>query len=163
MRFNITVEIDWIDDDGNVDDEIKHKLIQGLSEKIELKFLKDAGSLVAQSASKLITAKTEMLINSVLEQPVTISDGWGRNNQEYDSIMDMVEKKMTNLYQGKLNVNGQCTKDPLLANIDKSVESQVKSMLAVVARKIEEHSKRAAIKAVEENSLIKSIKQVIEK
>ena len=162
MKFNITVDIDWIDDEGNIDDEIKYRLIQGLSEKIEQKFLKDAGSLVAQSASKLITAKTEMLINSVLEKPVTISDGW-RNNQKYDSIMDMVEQKMTNLYQGKLNVKGQCTKDPLLANIDKSVESQVNSMLHSVTRQIEQHSKVAAINAVNENSLIKSIKKVMEK
>ena len=163
MKLNITIDIDWIDEEGNLDDEVKQRIINRLSQKIESDFLKDSAKRIAESANKLITAKTEMLINSVLEEPVTISDGWGRNNEKYDSIMDMVEQKMTNLYQGKLSVNGQCTKDPLLASIDKSVESQVTSMLHSVTRQIEQHSKASAMRAVEENSLIKSIKQAIEK
>ena len=161
MKLNITIDIDWIDEEGNLDDEVKQRIINSLSQKIQSEFLMDSGKRIAESANKLITAKTELLINTVLEKPVTISDGWGRNNKEYDSIMDMVEQRMTTLYQGKINANGQCTKDPLLANIEKSVESQVKSMLASVSRQIERHSKESAINAVNESSLIKSIKQVI--
>ena len=62
MKFNIEIDIDWIDDEDNLDDAIKRQLINGLSKKMENDFLGETGKLMAQAAEKLIKAKTEQLI-----------------------------------------------------------------------------------------------------
>jgi len=160
MKFNVSVEIDWINESGNLDDEVKHQIISGLSKKLEQEFSGEAGRKMSLAAEKLLTAKTEYLINAVLEKPVVIKEAFGRS-EEFDSIMDMVEQKMTNLYMGKLNINGQCTKDPLLANIDESVKRQVSALLQDVTRKVETHSKISAQKAVKENALVQSLQKVL--
>ncbi|MFV9616129.1 MAG: hypothetical protein ACNYZG_09240 [Gammaproteobacteria bacterium] len=162
MKFSVEVDIDWInDEDGSLDEQVKHQLIKGLAFKLEKQVLAESSKQMSLAAQKLVSAKTELLINSVLEQPVVISDGFRK--QEYASIMDMVETKMVNLYTGKLNVNGQCTKDPLLANIDASVKSQVEAMLNKVKREVSDYSIKSAKKAVEENATVQAVKKLMTK
>ena len=160
MKINVEIEIDWIGEGHQLDEQVETRLINSLADKIEKDFLEDAGEKIAQAANKLITAKTELLINTVLEQPVKISDGW-QHKAEYDSIYDMVESKMTALYQGKLDNSGKCTKDPLLANIEKYVESHINNKLNSVNRLIDTHAKTHAKTVLKESSLIKALQAII--
>ncbi|PUB87030.1 MAG: hypothetical protein DBP02_01950 [gamma proteobacterium symbiont of Ctena orbiculata] len=156
MKLTAEVEIDWIDEDGDINEEVSRKLTQTLANSILEKFSDEQAMLIAQRAKKLIEAKTEMVINTLLEQPITITHGWNKKT-EYDSIMDMVEQEMTALYQGKLNSNGQCKEDPLLANIKSYVKTETDSMLKVIDKKLKDHAHIEAKKAVNSNELIKAI------
>jgi hypothetical protein len=160
MKITAEIEIDWIHEDEGLDEKVERRLLDALVNKIEGDFLKEAGKSVAQAANRLITAKTELLINSVLEKPVTVSNGWN-DKREYDSIYAMVEQRMTELYEGKLNVNGQCKKDPLLANIEGFVKSSTDKLLKDVERIVEKHAKEAAAKEVKEHELFKTLEKVV--
>jgi regulatory protein YycI of two-component signal transduction system YycFG len=162
MKLNVEIEIDWIDEEGNLDEEIERKIISGLTSKIEQKFLKDAAIKVAAAADKLITAKTELLINNILERPVKVSNGWN-DNREYDSIFEMVESRMSNMYGEKLNNSGKCTKDPLLAHIESYIEKTNKSHLDDITRRIEKHADLAAKTALKENKTLSSLQAMLEK
>lgn len=162
MKFNIEIELDYLEEGGDLNTEIKQALIYQLSQKIEREFLKDSGKQIALAANKLITAKTELIINTVLEKPVIISDGWHKSTK-YNSLYEMIEQKMTRLYEGKLNVNGTCTKDPLLANLEKYIDNQVSNSLHKTQALLNKQGKLMAIKAVEENGLVKSLKVLLEK
>ena len=160
MKFNVEVEFDWVDGETNLDDEIKAGVINEMTKQMTEKFMSDAGTSIAQTADALIRAKTEMLINSVLEKPVTISNGWN-DNTEYDSILDMVEKRMTALYEGKIVGSKTCTKDPLLGQIELYADNKVKALLVDVERIIIKHSDNAAKEAVKNNKLIEALDHVV--
>ena len=160
MQITATIDLDWVDPETGIDEEVERKLLSALTKRLEDEFIKDAGKAVAQAAQKLITAKTELLINSVLEKPVTISNGWN-DKQEYDSIYDMVEQKMTALYEGKLGNKNKCEKDPLLSNIESFVKSSVDKLLNDVEVIIKKSASAAASKEVREHELFKTLEKVV--
>ena len=160
MKFNVEVDIDYINEDGSLDEEVKHQIILGLSRKLENEFTGEAGKKISLAAEKLITAKTELLIHTLLEKPVTISNGWN-SKKEYDSIYDMVEQKMTALYHGKLDNGGNCEKDPLLGRIEKYVENHVNTKIRTIESKIDQYAKRHAKTTLKESSLAKTLREII--
>jgi tRNA(Ile)-lysidine synthase TilS/MesJ len=160
MKITMDVEIDWIDDESNIDDEIKRQLIKGVATAVEEKFCDKAKSQVAQAAERLISAKVDQLIYGLLEKPVVVSDGWN-NQREYESVYDMVETRMTELYHGKFDNSSKCEKDPLLGKIEKYVDQQLSNKFNGIERMITSHAKKHATDALKESSLIKSLQAVI--
>jgi len=160
MKITSEVEIDWINEEGSVDEIVEGRIFKALITRIEGEVVKKIAEKVAASADKLITAKTEMLINTTLEQPCVISKGWNKK-EEYESIYDMVEKKMSALYEGKLGASGECKKDPLLANIETTVKNQVSTLLKSVENIINKSATNAAKKEVREHELFKTLEKVV--
>lgn len=149
MKFNVEIDIDWVDEESNIDDEIRNRIVADLSKQVISKFSDGVSKQISIDAERLVRAKTELIINTVLEKPITISEGWN-NKTEYDSIYDMIEKRMSKLYEDKLMTTGKCVADPLLKNIEKYVDSITKKLLFDVEKAIKIHSENAAKKCVKE-------------
>lgn len=160
MKLNIEIDLDWIDEEGSIDEEIEHRLIKSLSDKLEHNFIKDASTKVALAADKLITAKTELLINTILEKPVKVSNGWN-DNREYGSIYEMVESRMSAMYGEKLDNNGKCTKDPLLSQIESYVDGEITRHTEKMTDKARVIAEREAKKAIKENKTVQAIESLI--
>ena len=162
MRFNITIDSEDFDEYNSFDSEFKEKIERGIQEHILTDFNKEAGKQIAIKAERLITAKTELLINTLLERPITISQGWNKEDK-YDSIYDMVEEQMTSLYDDKFDkAKGSCTKDPLLSNIENYVQQAMEELLRKVERKIKAYADIAARDALETSDLLRSINAVLD-
>ena len=162
MKFNITIDSDVFDEYNDFDSELKHQIEQKIQDRILADFNNEAGKQIAIKAERLITAKTELLINTLLERPITITQGWNKEDK-YDSIYDMVEQQMTSLYDDKIGKSkGTCTEDPLLSNIKNYVEQSINESLRKVERKIENYANIAAHDALKNSKLLKSINAVLE-
>ena len=163
MKFDITIDSEDFDEYNDFDTEFKEKIERGIQKRILDEFNKEAGKQIALKAERLITAKTELLINTLLERPITISQGWNKEDK-YDSIYDMVEQQMTNLYDDKFDkAKGTCTKDPLLSKIENYVSQTMDVLLRKVERKIKAYADIAARDALETSDLLRSINAVIDK
>jgi len=160
MKFNVEINIDWIDEERNLDEAIQEEIIGKLTKNIQNEFAAKISKQIALSAENLVRAKTELIINSTLEKPITITEGWNKST-EYPSVYEMVEQRMTKLYEGRLGGNNTCEKDPLLGNIENYVDKQVKTLLIDVQRRMEVCASNAAKKAVDENDLLKVINDVV--
>ena len=160
MRFNVEIDIDWIDEESNINEEISNGIISTLTNKIHAEFLKGAGQKLADKAELIVAAKTSEIINTVLEQSITITNGWN-NKKEYSSIHEMIEEQMSQLYTGKINSVGTCKEDPLLANLKKYIDCATTELLSKVDKKVKGYASDAASKAVEENKLIKALDVVL--
>ena len=159
-KVTLTLDIDWIDEDGGLDEMIEAKVIDALIDKLQKDFLAASGNAIADRADSYIKAKTELLINSVLEQPITVTAGWNEKT-EYSSIWDMVETRMTKLYEGKLGDSGKCEKDPLLSKINATVDNTVNTLMGKVEKLVMSESQKAARKQVASNALIKALGAVV--
>lgn len=160
MKFSVEVDIDWIGEDGDLDDAISARIINGLSDQIISKFSSEAGKSMAQTAENLVKAKTEMLINTMLEKPVTISNGWN-GKKEYDSIYDMIEEKMSALYEVRIGNGKTCEKDPILASLESHIKRSCDTLLADVEKKVSARGNVLAREAVKENEFIKRLEHVV--
>ena len=101
-----------------------------------------------------------MLINTVLEKPIEITTGWNKT-EKYDSIFDMVETKLTALYEKKIGSVQSCEKDPLLARVENHIDQKVKTLLTDVDKIITKHAEKHATKAVKENQIIQALSDIV--
>jgi len=159
MKFNVEVEIDWIDEEGNLDAVVNDQLIDGLARQIELKFAKNISDEISNTAKKYIQAKTELVINSVLEKPITINESWN-NKKEYESIFSMIEEKMTELYKDKIGSKGSCKEDPLLTNLKKYIDTSVTKMIRDMEKLIKSKADNIAKQTLKESDLYKAIERL---
>jgi hypothetical protein len=159
MELALKINIDRLVDNGHLSSDMEEAVVKALAERLEHDFLIEGGKMLAKRAENILKAKTELLINTILEKPVHVSTGWQTSDREYDSVYDMVEEMMTKLYDNKFRAaKGGCEKDPLLANIQKYVDGQVERELRETSKKIELMGKVAAKQAVEESQLVKAVK-----
>ena len=88
MKLNITVDIDWIEEDGSIDEEVKHQIIQGVKnsigktcldkvEKQASKAIDEAINKSVASAGELINGKAIAFANEWLGKKVEVTDQWG--------------------------------------------------------------------------------------
>ncbi|HAT5559958.1 TPA: hypothetical protein JAD51_001267 [Proteus mirabilis] len=119
MKLNITVDLDWLEEDGNIDEEVKHQIIQGVKSAISKQCLdkveKKASEQINQAINDSITAakraieqKAIAFADEWLEKEVTITDKWG-DVQDCLSITDLIKRTFDNLLEKKVNDNGSFT------------------------------------------------------
>ena len=155
MEMNVEIELGWID--GNPGEEIKELLEKALIEKVTESLSEDITKKISERADRIVTAKVDMLINSILEKPITITRGWSEKT-EYASTFDMVETRMSQLYGERMHVSdSNCSKDPYLSKVEAYVNTRSKEMLSAIEKKIKQHGDKIAKEAVNNHALIKAI------
>lgn len=75
MKLNITVDLDWLEEDGNIDEEVKHQIIQGVKSAISRQCLdkveKKASEQINQAINDSITAAKKAIEKKRLHLPMS--------------------------------------------------------------------------------------------
>lgn len=117
MKLNISVEIDWLDEEGSIDDIVKEEIISGVKNAISKDCLNNVKAQASKaidlainnsiaSAQKEIEAKAVQFADDWLEKEVTITDKWG-DTQDCLTITDLIKKSFDNLLNKKVNDRGE--------------------------------------------------------
>lgn len=117
MKLNITVDLEWLGEDGDMDADVKHEIISGVKNAIS----RDCLAKVEKEASAQINAAIQESIDAAklaiqqkaikfaddwLEKEVTITDKWG-DTQDCLTITDLIKRTFDGLMQKKVNDNGE--------------------------------------------------------
>ncbi len=130
MEFQIKAKIDWVGDDGTLDEAVKNEIV----ERIVKALSKDAIDGVTKAAQKQANVKLDVLISetyeSFMDQGITITDQWGEPLRKNIKIRDLLE--VVRRLDGKIEARfNEALKEKLsaslLAKID--VEAAVKDVL----------------------------------
>lgn len=117
MKLNITVDLEWLGEDGDMDAEVKHEIISGVKNAISrdclAKVEKEASAQISAAiqesigAAKLaIQEKAIKFADDWLEKEVTITDKWG-DTQDCLTITDLIKRTFDGLMEKKVNDNGE--------------------------------------------------------
>lgn len=117
MKINITVDLEWLGEDGDMDAEVKHEIISGVKNAISrdclAKVEKEASAQISAAiqesigAAKLaIQEKAIKFADDWLEKEVTITDKWG-DTQDCLTITDLIKRTFDGLMEKKVNDNGE--------------------------------------------------------
>lgn len=121
MKLNITVELDWLGEDGDIDAEVKHEIINGVKKsisrdclaKVEKEASKQIDEAIAESitsARQAINQKAVQFADDWLMKEVKVTDKWG-DVKEQISITDMVKRSFDQTLEKKVDSRGNFTKD----------------------------------------------------
>lgn len=113
MKFTVDIEIDWIDEESNLDDEIKAGIINGIANKVE--------KTVMEKVEKKAFAETELKIGNVEEKvnelvsktfddfmnnTVGITDGYGDTIKTFTSVRELLKDRFDNFLTESVNDEG---------------------------------------------------------
>uniref|UniRef100_UPI001C93FB94 hypothetical protein n=1 Tax=Yersinia rohdei TaxID=29485 RepID=UPI001C93FB94 len=116
MKLNISVELEWLGEDGDLDAEVKHEIISGVKNAISrdclAKVEKEASAQINQAinesisvAKKAIEQKAIKFADDWLEKEVTVTDKWG-DVQDCLTITDLIKRTFDGLMEKKVNNEG---------------------------------------------------------
>ncbi|EMQ4317186.1 hypothetical protein [Yersinia enterocolitica] len=116
MKLNISVELEWLGEDGDLDAEVKQEIISGVKNAISrdclAKVEKEASAQINQAinesisvAKKAIEQKAIKFADEWLEKEVTVTDKWG-DVQDCLTITDLIKHTFDGLMEKKVNNEG---------------------------------------------------------
>jgi hypothetical protein len=163
MKLDICVELEWIEDDGSIDDQVKSELIHGIKQAISRSCMKDmeqqskaAFSQAVAEASEKIGEKALQFADVWLENEVEITDRWG-DPGEKTTIRDLIKRNFDNLLERKVDSNGKfCdsygSKTKLIEFLtNQRVQEEVSKRMAQFGKDIDKKIQSAINQSIKDN------------
>lgn len=118
-KFNITVEIDCIDEDGNLDERITEEIISGVCNKVSAnvatKIEKEATERFKgkiEQVDKTISERLNDMMNEFFDTPKDITDKWGDVVRKGVSIKQLLKEACENFMEQTVDNNGNISTNP---------------------------------------------------
>ncbi len=113
MKIKIEVDVEWLEEDGSIDEEVQHQIINGVKNaisrdcltKVEKKASTEIDKAINESigiAKETIADKAIKFADEWLEKEVTITDKWG-DTVECVTITQMIKNQFSRLMEQKVN------------------------------------------------------------
>jgi hypothetical protein len=87
------VDIDWIGEEGNIDEEIQKSIVSKVVSSVST----DIKNAVQKEASEIITPKVTELVEKTYEElissEVVLTDKWGDRKKTYPSIRELIKSR----------------------------------------------------------------------
>lgn len=152
-KFNITVEIDYIDEEGNLDQELYDRIVDSVvskvSEKVSQNIAEDAEEQFDERKAK-IQEKINEKLNSLMEEffstPRNIYDNYGDVVRSNVTVKQTLKEACDKFMTAKVDSNGKETTSSYYNDTMTRVEYMVrkvvnKDMECAIARATDEISK----------------------
>lgn len=121
MKLNITVDLEWLGEDGDMDAEVKHEIISGVKNAISrdclAKVEKEASTQINQAinesimaAKKAIEQKAIQFADDWLMKEVTVTDKWG-DVQDCLTVTDLIKRSFDKTLEKKVDSSGNFSND----------------------------------------------------
>lgn len=162
MRLNIQVELEWLGEDGNLDEEVRLQIIDGVKRaisrdclsKVEKEASKQIDLAIKESigqATKTIQQKAIDFVDEWLEREVTVTDGYGDKRMQC-SIKEIVKKNFEKTLEMRVKSDGSFDNYGDMRLIDYLTGKRIKDVIAKHIKGINSDIERA-IKAEIENGI----------
>lgn len=165
MKINITLDIDFINEDDTLEESFKNEIRDTISRRIvdgaTKTLINEVKPIMDKHFKESIDKTMENLLNDYLNKPVTISDGYKAEN--YDSALEMIRIKFSSLYDAEFKRTAGCNNDPLIKKLTDKIKYEVQETLSKTSRVIESEAKKIAQDEISKNSLIQALEQINKK
>lgn len=161
MKINVEVDLDWFNEESEVDDQIKERVITKIAEQVVTGISSNYKATIADLAKNKIDEQINKMMNDFLEQGFTPVDSWGDPKGKEVKIKQLLKDKLSKFleekvdgygkvnnynngtprYQHILNETSKKQIDTFLNNISKEVISGIK-------HDINEEAKNRVVKSI---------------
>lgn len=114
MKLNIEVELDWLDEESNIDDIIKAEVIRDITKQVSENAIKKFEEQALEKINKVyekVETKIDELVtkefNSFMNKPIKITDQWGDVKKEYNNVSEMIKLRFDNWLLEKVDKYGK--------------------------------------------------------
>jgi DNA-directed RNA polymerase subunit L len=148
-KINISVDIDWLGEDGTLDGALKDEIVNAVVSRIAADSLKGIGQKVDNMVEARVKEAVGVKLNEVLEdflnKPRTITDRWGDVQKENVTVIGLLKKSCEDFIEGYVDKDGEPTSyssyDHNKKRIDYIIEKNISSTLDFSIKKAAEEIK----------------------
>lgn len=113
MKFNLEIEIDWIDEESNLDETVKSEIIAGITRKIGSNITAGIEAKVNKAIDDNIVKKVDTLVegvfNGFMNKPITITDRYGDEIAVYDNLSSLLKYRFDSFLTKRVDKYGKET------------------------------------------------------
>lgn len=113
MKLSLEIELDWIDEESNLDETVKQNIIDAIVSKIQKKVetdvAKKANELIDQTIVAKINQLTESLFNDFMNKEVSITDSYGSTVKVFDNVTAVIKERFDNFMVQRVDEKGNTT------------------------------------------------------
>ncbi len=110
MKLNLEVELDWIDEEMNIDDTVKQNVIDSIVNKIKSKIELSIEDKISKMIDKIVVSKinkmTEKVFNDFMKREVTIGDNYGSKIKVYPTVEALIKERFDNFMTQMVDERG---------------------------------------------------------
>lgn len=175
-KFNITVDLDWIDNEGGIDNAVKAEIVSAISasftKELTASIRKEAAESIQKNISNSIDKTVTEITTQLLSRRFDVVDRYGDVTKEGVSVMEMLKEKLDIFLIEPVNNNGQTggydaktprinyiiqknINEPMQKKVDQAVENVRKNLELYVEKTIKAQIGESVAKAVGLDRLIK--------
>lgn len=156
-KVNVTVDLDWIDEEYNLDEEIKNTLINGVVEKVQDRLIQQVDTecnnrINAQLASieTAVSDKLNGIMDAFFDEPRDITDKYGDVIKKGVTVRETLKNACDEFITQPLDENGKPSKsewnikyrtrvDYIVAkSINWKMESAIKSAVDEITKNLKQ-------------------------
>jgi len=150
MKFKIEVDLDWIGEEGNVNDEVKAQIISGICSKINKKSQEDIRieieKQISENVDAVISGKINETVEEFLNKDIKILDNYGDLKDEL-KITELLKKRFDMFMIERVDDSGKPSSYSSKSTraewiIEKRVESYCKKRTEEMTVDVEEKIKQ---------------------
>jgi RNA processing factor Prp31 len=79
MKINVEIDLDWIEEGGNIDEEFKRQLIEGVKNSISRDVLKDAREKAKEACQQAVSAAGNEISDEIRKHAREYAENWLNN------------------------------------------------------------------------------------
>jgi hypothetical protein len=144
MKFKIEVDIDYLGEDGSLDEQIQERIAQTIIEKVS----KTSIGKIEGTVSKIMDQRVNEVVNAAYQEmmgkEITITDGWGDTVKSFPNAAEMIKSRFDTWLTEKVDdngnktsYNGQTRLDLIIKKqLDKTAQDFTKTAIKEVTEKI---------------------------
>lgn len=115
-KFNITVELDWMDEEYNLDEEIRETIISGVVNKVQDRLIQQVDTecnnrINNQMANieKAVSDKLNDIMDAFFDEPRDVTDRWGDVIKKGVTVRETLKKACDEFMNQPLDEYGKPT------------------------------------------------------
>ena len=115
-KFNITVELDWIDEEYNLDEEIREAIVDKVVNKVQDKLIQQVDTECSNrindqmaNIEKAVSDKLNSIMDSFFDEPRDITDRYGDVIKKGVTVRDTLKKACDEFINQPLDQSGKPT------------------------------------------------------
>jgi len=135
-KFNIEVVLDWIEEDGTIDEALKDEIVSAVVGRVTEATTKRIDEKISEmvdiqihSAEQAVCVKLNEIMDDFLNRKRTVTDRYGDVVETDQSVMDMLKKACDSFVEGYVDKNGNSTSSNSYGDkkrrIDYMIEKQI--------------------------------------
>lgn len=148
MKLNLEIELDWIDDEMNIDETVKQNVIDTIVSKIQKKVEGKVQTKIDEIIDKTIVdninKKTDDLFNDFLGREVSVSDNYGSVIKVYENVEAIVKEKFDNFMTQTVDDQGRST--------ESSYGNKHKRLTFIISKQLQDFADKFTTDAVKQVS-----------